>query len=173
MQNSLHLITDHKNLSLQHACTAIDAYMQETRVMCFPGQRFSLKGHPHRNYDSISLSKVMELVCNPAIEEKENALSTIGSNYCAHDARKHDVQSTHGLYSLLRFDIDTGNSSMKDVCEAFSLQLGKGIFMVYSTSSATKENQRWRVLIPVLHPVNHIIRRAGEIGNWLNKHRSA
>ena len=163
MQNSSQLITVGKNLSLQQACAATDAYMQETRVMCFPGQRFTLKDHPYRNYDSISLNKVMELVRNPATEEKENALSTIGSNYCAHDARKHDVQSTHGLYSLLRFDIDTGNSSMKDVCEAFSLQLGKGIFMVYSTSSATKENQRWRVLIPVLQPVNHTLRRAGEI----------
>lgn len=163
MQNSLHPITDGKNLSLQHACTATDAYMQETRVMCFPGQRFTLKDHPDKTYDSISLKKIMELVRNPAIAEKENALSTIGSNYCAHDARKHDVQSTYGLYSLLRFDIDTGNSSMKDVCEAFKADLGNDIFMVYSTSSATKENQRWRVLIPVLHPLNHALRRAGEI----------
>ena len=55
MQNSLHPITDGKNLSLQHACTATDAYMQETRVMCFPGQRFTLKDHPDKTYDSISL----------------------------------------------------------------------------------------------------------------------
>ena len=77
MQNSLHPITDGKNLSLQHGCTATDAYMQETRVMCFPGQRFTLKDHPDKTYDSISLKKIMELVRNPAIAEKENALSDV------------------------------------------------------------------------------------------------
>lgn len=163
MQNSSLPAKECEYRSLQQGGTAIDAYLQATRVMCFPGQYFTLKQHPEKLYDTISLKEIAELVRNPSTETKENSLAVIGSSYCAHDARNHEIQSVHGQYNLLRFDIDSGNPSIKDVCSAFRQALGEAFFMVYSTSSATTENQRWRVLVPVLHPVSHVVRRSSEV----------
>jgi RecA-family ATPase len=138
-------------------------YWQQTRVMVFPGQYFTLKGQPEKHYDSISMSEILSLVRDPANTSKEDAPATIGSSYDEHDARTHDVQAEKGQYSLLRFDIDAGNPSLQDVCAAFHQSLCGGAFMVYSTSSATPDSRRWRVLVPLLVPVNHELRKATEV----------
>ena len=134
----------------------------QTRVMTFPGQYFTLRDQPGRHYESISMGEILRLVRQPATARKEDAPATIGSNYGGHDARTHDVQAEKGQYSLLRFDIDAGNPSLQDVCTAFRQSLGEGAFMVYSTSSATPDSRRWRVLVPLLVPVSHEFRQATE-----------
>lgn len=138
-------------------------YWHETRVMTFPGQYFTLRDQPGRHYDSISMGEILRLVRQPAAARKEDAPATIGSNYGGHDARTHDVQAEKGQYSLLRFDIDAGNPSLHDVCSAFRQSLGEGAFMVYSTSNATPDSRRWRILVPLLVPVSHELRQAAEV----------
>ena len=135
----------------------------QIRVMTFPGQYFTLRDEPGKQYDSVSMGQILRLVREPANARKEDAAATIGSNYCGHDARTHDVQAEKGQYSLLRFDIDAGNPSLQDVCTAFRQSLGGGAFMVYSTSSAKPDSRRWRVLVPLLVPVSHELRQAAEV----------
>lgn len=136
---------------------------RDARVMVFQGQYFTLKDQPDQRYDLISIGEIMALLESPANVEKESAWATIGSSYNEYDARSHEVQKNQGSYWLLRFDIDTGNPSLEDVCEAFTFTVGDKIFMVYSTSSATATNRRWRVLVPLLVPVHHELRRETEV----------
>lgn len=136
---------------------------QETRVVLFTGQYDTLKDQPDKRYDTISLTEIVDLVREPVTAEKERAPATIGSTYCEHDARTHDVQRNQGKYALLRFDIDSGNLPLGDVAQAFTYVLPGNSFWIYSTSSATPDNKRWRVLVPLLEPVCHDVRRAAEV----------
>ncbi|MEN9780744.1 MAG: hypothetical protein RL014_1892 [Pseudomonadota bacterium] len=128
---------------------------QDKRVVLFSGQYFTLKDQPEARYDSISIAEIVDLVRTPAAAEKEQAPATIGSTYCEYDARSHDVQRAHGQYALLRFDIDSGNPPLEDVAQAFTYVLPGCGYLIYSTSSATPTNKRWRVLVPLLQPVSH------------------
>ena len=141
----------------------LERYWHETRVMVFAGQFDTRKNNPSQSYGTISLAELRDLVLTPAASRKEDALATIGSSYCAFDARTHEVQTKHGEYWLLRFDIDHGNPSLDDVCSSFQQQVGPDtVIIVYSTSSATAEARRWRVLIPLREIINHELRRACE-----------
>lgn len=137
---------------------------EQPRVMVFAGQFDTLKDRPAENYKTISIRAILDAVGNPASTTKVQAPATIGSSYCAHDARVHEVQARCGLYHLLRFDIDKGNHPLNDVCEAFSSIFSDSVFVVYSTSSAVPNDRRWRVLVPMVVPVCHDLRRAAELG---------
>ncbi len=136
---------------------------RQTRVMAFQGKYLSLKNQPEKRYETISMGDILSLIVDPANATKEDALATIGSNYDGHDARTHHVQADKGRYSLLRFDIDVGNPSLDDVLDAFKSLVGDSIFLAYSTSSATADSRRWRVLVPLLVPVSHELRQAAEV----------
>lgn len=140
-----------------------DGFLKNTYVMCFHGQYFTLKDQPAQQYEKISLSQIIDLVMHPQNVSKENALATIGSAYCAYDARNHESQSKKGEYFLLRFDIDAGNPPLDEVQAAFTCTLGEHLFLIYSTSSATSDARRWRVLVPLLRPIGHELRRSIEM----------
>ena len=140
-----------------------EEYYKSVRVMALRNSRYSLKNNPEEFYPTITLKKIIELVKKPLQLDKSKAPAIIGSTYCRYDARKHEVQQKHGMFFLLRFDIDKGDHSLTEVDTAFSTVLPDNFIIIYSTFSATAQNKRWRVLIPLLSPVTHNLRRAAEV----------
>jgi len=90
----------------------------------------------------------------PAFEIKANAPAFIPSQYHSDDARTHQVQREHGQFVALAGDVDKGNIPMDRV-----LELGRRLFgtdtalFVYSSSSATETDKRWRIIVPLKKPV--------------------
>jgi hypothetical protein len=107
--------------------------------------------NPHakagQNYQTISGREIAVMAANPASMEKQDAPWFIGSSYVDHDARSHDAQRENGTYHVLPVDIDKGFPSLKQVIDATEAVIGDGVsFIVYSSSSATADEPKWRVL---------------------------
>lgn len=119
--------------------------------------------NPGKDYPTITLGDIFESISSPANVVKESAPATIGSAYGSFDARSHEVQRVQGTYFLLRFDVDKGDHPIETISEAFTYALGNIAFAIYSTSSATKDNPRWRVIAPICKAISHDERRAIEI----------
>lgn len=107
--------------------------------------------NPHakagQDYQTISGREIAVMAANPASEEKQDAPWFIGSSYVAHDARSHDAQKENGTYHVLPVDIDKGFPALDQVLTATEAVVGKQVsFIVYSSSSATIDEPKWRVL---------------------------
>ncbi|MBL9050151.1 MAG: hypothetical protein JNK19_08580 [Tabrizicola sp.] len=80
---------------------------------------------------------------------KDQAQWFIPSTYAAFDARDHEVQRSKGSFPWLTLDVDGNNLSKSDMVEALGAVLGPCRYLIYSTSSATPENRKWRALVPL------------------------
>lgn len=110
-------------------------------------------------YETISLGDIFNRA--PLALPKENAEAIIPSSYADPDARSHASQCSHGSFVALVGDIDIGNHSIADINQRLTEFFGEGIAsFIYSTSSASRENQKWRFIVPVETPLGH--------GEWLN-----
>jgi hypothetical protein len=104
-------------------------------------------------YGTISWGDIRRLIDIPARVEKNDAPFVILSTYAECDGRTHEVQWQKGQYGGLAVDIDAGNPSIVNVIEAVQVVIGDAAFHVYSSASASQENRKWRVLIPVSRPM--------------------
>lgn len=102
-----------------------------------------------KNYATISAGEIWQLVQNPQSAPKEQARWFIPSSYCASDAREHAAQRERGKFHWLAADIDEGNPAMADVVKAVKETLPGTCFLIYSSRSATSDNRKWRVLVPL------------------------
>jgi hypothetical protein len=106
-----------------------------------------------KDYDTISLHEL--LTCERTTVAKDQAMLTLCSTYNKHDARSHKAQEQNGRFVMLAIDMDVGNvpgSKLASVVEEFT---GKALMRVYASSSATKDNRKWRVIIPTLAEMRH------------------
>ena len=113
------------------------------------GQRFTRKGKP---YPTINRSQIEALLESPHSREKADALWFIPSSYSAGWARTHLVQQELGEFWWLTADIDEGSPPIDSVIGSVEAALGDVHMMVYSSSGATPENLKWRVLVPLSEP---------------------
>ena len=113
------------------------------------GQRYTRKGNP---YPTITAAQIAALVESPHSREKADALWYIPSCYSGCWARTHRVQQELGKFWWLTADIDEGSPSIDTVVGSVEAVLGDVHMMVYSSSGATPENLKWRVLVPLLEP---------------------
>ena len=111
-------------------------------------------GNEDRQYDGISLAAIAAMVADPQAKEKSDASFIIPSTYRAHDGRKHASQREHGQFHYLALDIDEGSPSLVDVKAAVVSVTGDAVAMIYSSSGASEDNRKWRVLIPLAEPVS-------------------
>jgi hypothetical protein len=58
------------------------------------------------------------------------------------------------MYRMLSIDIDTGNPSKGDVTQAVRDVLGAVSMIVYSSSGASQDKRKWRVLLPLGAPIS-------------------
>lgn len=122
--------------------------MSDVRFMTAPGSFFTLIDKPDQTYPGISWNEIVKLVQAPQAKEKRDADFFIPSTYRAHDARAHEAQREFGAYRALAIDIDKGNPSIDDVQEAVQAVCGDVGMMIYSSSGASQDNRKWRVILP-------------------------
>jgi hypothetical protein len=123
--------------------------MSDIRFLTAPGSRFTLIDKPGQSYPGISWGEIARLVATPQAKEKQDAAFFIPSTYREHDGRSHDAQRERGEFRMLALDIDRGNPSLDDVLTAVEAVCGPVSLLAYSSSGATPENRKWRVLIPL------------------------
>lgn len=110
--------------------------------------------NPQAEYKGITLAEIAVMVGEPQATEKADAAFFIPSTYRKHDGRKHAAQREHGEYWMLAVDIDKGSPSLTDVKEAINLITGDAAALIYSSSGASEDERKWRVLIPLAEPLS-------------------
>ena len=111
-------------------------------------------GDKYLEYDGIILAKIAELVSEPQAKEKADASFIIPSTYRDHDGRNHAIQREHGEYWMLALDVDEGDPSLTELRTAVSTVTGDASALIYSSSGASEDNRKWRVLIPLAEPIS-------------------
>lgn len=126
---------------------------RDRRVVLLKGSADTRKGS-RRAYQTISLGEIFEAADKPTAEEKSSARAIIPSSYASPDARTFAVQREKGSFPMLAADIDTGNVALEYVEAAVDAAFGSNVAtVIYSTSSATTDNNKWRVIAPLAEPV--------------------
>lgn len=110
--------------------------------------------NPQAEYKGITLAEIAVMVGEPQATEKADAAFFIPSTYRKHDGRKHAAQREHGEYWMLAVDVDKGSPSLTDVKEAINTVTGDAAALIYSSSGASEDERKWRVLIPLAEPLN-------------------
>lgn len=124
------------------------------KIICGGFGQFDSRIKSGQDYESVTVLDA--LTCYPQTMAKSHAPWVIPSTYIRLDARTHEIQRQRGWYCLLTSDIDSGNHTLDEIDAAIVLCVGKDIVRrIYSTSSSTESNKKWRVLIPVLEPLNY------------------
>jgi hypothetical protein len=96
------------------------------------------------------------MVKAPQAKDKADADFFIPSTYRASDGRSHDAQRERGLFRMLALDVDQGNPSKQDVIQAVRDVLGAVSMIVYSSSGASIDKRKWRVLLPLAVQISGI-----------------
>jgi hypothetical protein len=123
--------------------------MSDIRFLTAPGSFHTLIDKPGQTYPGISWAEIARMAASPQAKEKIDADFFIPSTYREHDGRSHDAQREHGAFRMLALDIDRGNPSLDDVLAAVEAVCGPVSLLAYSSSGATPENRKWRVLLPL------------------------
>ncbi len=104
---------------------------------------------PSKSFNSITMSGIRDKASNPQQVPKDKADWFIPSTYRAADARSAMPQLSKGEFWALVVDVDDGNPSLGEVRDAVTKVLGACQTIIYSTASATREQRKWRVIIPL------------------------
>lgn len=104
-------------------------------------------------YETISVQSLMTI--ERTAVPKDQARWVLCSTYNEPDGRKHKSQEERGQFVMVAIDLDTGNVQGKKLVEAVQGFTGTVQMRVYASSSATKANRKWRVLIPTLTAMRH------------------
>lgn len=123
--------------------------MSDIRFLTAPGSFHTLIDKPGQTYPGISWADIARMVSTPQAKEKIDADFFIPSTYREHDGRSHEAQRERGAFRMLALDIDKGNPSLDDVLAAVEAVCGPVSLLAYSSSGATPENRKWRVLLPL------------------------
>jgi len=111
-------------------------------------------GDKYSEYDGINLADIAKLVSEPQSKEKADASFIIPSAYRDHDGRNHAIQREHGEYWMLAIDVDEGDPSLIELRTAVETDTGNASALIYSSSGASEDNRKWRVLIPLALPIS-------------------
>lgn len=126
---------------------------RDRRVVLLKDSADTRKGS-RRAYETISLGEIFEAADKPTAEKKSCARAIIPSSYASPDARTFAVQRQKGSFPMLAADIDTGNVPLEYVVAAVDAAFGSNVAtVIYSTSSATTDDNKWRVIAPLAEPV--------------------
>jgi len=102
-------------------------------------------------YNKITMIDVFNSLKYPSKTDKSTAPWIIFSDLINENSRKHDVQRQSGNYYALWLDIDDLNGkTFDDVAKEVEKMECKSI--LYTTSSATLNNQKCRVIFPLKNP---------------------
>ena len=101
------------------------------------------------NYTTILWSKIMKMVKSPGAVPKEMAPWVIFSTLIS---RTHKEQREHGEFYALWADLDENKLPLTELVQKVEAALGCTV-IGYLTRSATKENLKARILLPLFLPI--------------------
>lgn len=104
-------------------------------------------------YGTIAPGELYAMAADPPATDKLEAQWIIPSSYVGHDARSHAAQRERGRFHYLAADIDKGSPELDTVREAVERCLGDVYALFYATASCAPGNLKWRVLVPLAHPL--------------------
>lgn len=122
------------------------------RVLTVAGAYETHKGTDEQ-YATVSVQALMTIERTSV--PKDEAQWVLCSTYNEPDGRKHKAQEERGQFVMLAIDLDSGNVQGKALVAAVQGFTGPVQMRVYASSSATKVNRKWRVLIPTLAAMRH------------------
>lgn len=105
--------------------------------------------HSSTDYQTITLQDVFHRAGHPSAVPKTEAPAFIPSSYCKSDGRIHQVQRELGRFGSINGDIDVGNHAIEDIGGLAVEFFGCVATLIYSSSSATPENRKWRIVVPL------------------------
>jgi hypothetical protein len=109
--------------------------------------------HDGLDYDTTNFADIKARCANPAAVEKHKAPAFIPSSYIGHLARSHEEQRQRGQFHAMIIDVDTGAHRIDFVQTCVQRIIGDKTVIIYSSSSATADNPKWRGVIPIRHPI--------------------
>ena len=134
---------------------AITDSWRNHRVTTFAGSR-DTRIHDGTDYATITLGDLFEGAGQPAECVKDGAPAFVPSSYCKFDARKHEVQRESGLFASINGDVDKGNVPLETLKRLAFEFFGSDMAMLfYSSSSATAETKKWRIVAPLAEPIQY------------------
>jgi len=122
------------------------------RVLTVVGAYESHKGTDEQ-YATVSVQELMAMERTSV--PKDQAQWVLCSTYNEPDGRSHKAQEQRGRFVMVAIDLDTGNIQGKMLVQAVQSFTGPVQMRVYSSSSATAESRKWRVLIPTLDAMRY------------------
>ena len=125
--------------------------MSNVRFLKAHGAFFTLKNNEGQTYPSISWKEIVALAHTPQAKDKADADFFIPSTYVGHQGRSHDAQRAYGVFRMLALDIDRGSPTLNAVLDGVRAVCGDVSMIIYSSSGATPDNMKWRVLLPLSH----------------------
>lgn len=128
------------------------ANWRDRRVVLLKNSVESRSG-TRRGYNTITLGEIFASVDQPTASEKKDAKGILTSSYASSDARVFAMQRERGSFEILAADIDKGNVPLERIEAAVDAAFGSDVASaIYSTSSATIDNNKWRILAPLAEP---------------------
>lgn len=122
------------------------------KVLTVVGAYESHKGTDEQ-YATVSVQELMTMERTSV--PKDQAQWVLCSTYNEPDGRSHKAQEQRGRFVMVAVDLDTGNIRGRELVEAVESFTGPVQMRVYSSSSATAESRKWRVLIPTLDAMRY------------------
>ena len=122
---------------------------------CYPlfhGSR-DTRRHDGQDYETTDFADIRARCANPAAVKKQNAPAFIPSTYHGHLARSHEAQRLRGQFNALIIDVDTGAHSIEFVRDCLQQVFSDRTIILYSSSSATADNPKWRGIVPIRTPI--------------------
>lgn len=120
-------------------------------VVIFHGATNTRKG-TKRRYQTMTLAEVFQM--EPDGQPKDRATAMLQSSYNGPDGRTHAVQQEQGQFVCLAMDIDKGDKSLEEIAMMVDA-LASVASLIYSSSSASTGNRKWRVIVPLESPVKY------------------
>ena len=97
-------------------------------------------------YNKTNLIEIKDMVISPQLVPKENSSWVLFTTYTGEHARSGVYLRDHAHFLAAWADIDEGDHSLDEIGELMD-QLDAN-YIVYSSRSATKNNKKWRVIVP-------------------------
>lgn len=104
------------------------------------------------DYDARSLGSIF--LMEPTDKDKLDGDAFIPSSHCDYDARSHAAQRDKGSFVTLTGDIDSGNHSLAHVESLVRGFARDSAWLIYSSAHSRPGDLRWRIIIPLEHPVS-------------------
>lgn len=149
-------ITDSGNCNSFDKKSIVEAVNQVLKMVSGQGQ-FHTANPEAKNpkpYDQITFDEITSMVKNPVDVPKADAPWALFSSVHGPLARSADYQRENGQFHALWLDLDeVGPIPPEGIADCISMIVGADTqLIVYNTKSATPENQKCRVIIPLAEP---------------------